>query len=72
MAPVLPRWCRVRSFLIEAFMCHTHNAAWHTLHNVVCGGAGRMGAYLDAVDRRLSCKVAQDQNTWLSTWLSVQ
>lgn len=49
---------RVRSFLIEAFMCHTHNAAWHTLHNVVCGGAGRMGAYLDAVDRRLSCKVA--------------
>lgn len=58
MAPVLPRWCRVRSFLIEAFMCHTHNAAWHTLHNIICGSAGRMGAYLDAVDRGLSCKVA--------------
>lgn len=49
---------RVRTFLIEAFMCHTHNAAWHTLHNIICGSAGRMGAYLDAVDRGLSCKVA--------------
>ncbi|KAF8662176.1 hypothetical protein HU200_056373 [Digitaria exilis] len=49
---------RVRTYLIEAFMCHTHNAAWHTLHNIICGSAGRMGAYLDVVSDQLSCKVA--------------
>ncbi|WVZ82735.1 hypothetical protein U9M48_029966 [Paspalum notatum var. saurae] len=49
---------RVRTFLIEAFMCHTHNAAWHTLHNIICGSAGRMDAYLDVVAAQLSCKVA--------------
>ncbi|XP_066376744.1 probable lysophospholipase BODYGUARD 3 [Miscanthus floridulus] len=49
---------RVRTFLIEAFMCHTHNAAWHTLHNIICGSAGRMDAYLDVVAHQLSCKVA--------------
>jgi pimeloyl-ACP methyl ester carboxylesterase len=50
--------CRVRTFLIEAFMCHTHNAAWHTLHNIICGSAARMDAYLDVVAHQLSCKVA--------------
>ncbi|KAJ1257806.1 hypothetical protein BS78_10G024300 [Paspalum vaginatum] len=49
---------RVRTYLIEAFMCHTHNAAWHTLHNIICGSAGRMDAYLDVVATQLSCKVA--------------
>ncbi|CAN6223619.1 unnamed protein product [Urochloa humidicola] len=49
---------RVRTFLIEAFMCHTHNAAWHTLHNIICGSAARMGAYLDVVSSELTCKVA--------------
>lgn len=48
----------MRTFLIEAFMCHTHNAAWHTLHNIICGSAARMDAYLDVVSNRLSCKVA--------------
>jgi pimeloyl-ACP methyl ester carboxylesterase len=49
---------RVRTFLIEAFMCHTHNAAWHTLHNIICGSAARMDAYLDVLSSQLSCKVA--------------
>ncbi|CAL5050643.1 unnamed protein product [Urochloa decumbens] len=49
---------RVRTFLIEAFMCHTHNAAWHTLHNIICGSAARMGAYLDVLSSELTCKVA--------------
>ncbi|GJN01043.1 hypothetical protein PR202_ga18277 [Eleusine coracana subsp. coracana] len=49
---------RMRTFLIEAFMCHTHNAAWHTLHNIICGSAARMDAYLDVVSDQLSCKVA--------------
>lgn len=48
----------MRTFLIEAFMCHTHNAAWHTLHNIICGSAARMDAYLDVVANQLSCKVA--------------
>ncbi|KAK1603976.1 hypothetical protein QYE76_027649 [Lolium multiflorum] len=49
---------RMRTFLIEAFMCHTHNAAWHTLHNIMCLSASKMGAYLDVVSNNLSCKVA--------------
>ncbi|CAN6202706.1 unnamed protein product [Urochloa humidicola] len=49
---------RVRTFLIEAFMCHTHNAAWHTLHNIICGSAARMDAYLDVLSSELTCKVA--------------
>uniref|UniRef100_J3MCI9 Uncharacterized protein n=1 Tax=Oryza brachyantha TaxID=4533 RepID=J3MCI9_ORYBR len=39
----------MRTFLIEAFMCHTHNAAWHTLHNILCGSAGKIDSYLDVV-----------------------
>ncbi|TVU12798.1 hypothetical protein EJB05_46458, partial [Eragrostis curvula] len=49
---------RMRTYLIEAFMCHTHNAAWHTLHNIICGSAARMDAYLDVVADQLACKVA--------------
>ncbi|CAM8954020.1 unnamed protein product [Rhodiola kirilowii] len=47
---------RVKTFLMEGFFCHTHNAAWHTLHNVICGSAGKFGEYLDAV-RDLNCDV---------------
>ncbi|KAK1273467.1 hypothetical protein QJS04_geneDACA010799 [Acorus gramineus] len=48
---------RVKTFLIEGFMCHTHNAAWHTLHNIICGSAGKIGGYLDTVNERLTCDV---------------
>ncbi|KAK7391848.1 hypothetical protein VNO78_20271 [Psophocarpus tetragonolobus] len=48
---------RVRTFLLEGFFCHTHNAAWHTLHNIICGTAGKMGSYLDAVRENPNCKV---------------
>lgn len=47
---------RIRTFLIDGFMCHTHHAAWHTLHNVICGTAGKMDAYLEIVTK-LDCKV---------------
>ncbi|CAM8947428.1 unnamed protein product [Rhodiola kirilowii] len=47
---------RIRTFLLEGFFCHTHNAAWHTLHNVICGSAGKLDGYLDAV-RDLKCDV---------------
>ncbi|KAK1320759.1 hypothetical protein QJS10_CPA03g02097 [Acorus calamus] len=48
---------RVKTFLIEGFMCHTHNAAWHTLHNIICGSADKIDGYLDAVNERLTCNV---------------
>ncbi|XP_061342587.1 probable lysophospholipase BODYGUARD 3 [Gastrolobium bilobum] len=48
---------RIRTFLLEGFFCHTHNAAWHTLHNIICGTAGKIGSYLDAVRENINCKV---------------
>ncbi|PKA54219.1 cardiolipin-specific phospholipase [Apostasia shenzhenica] len=49
---------RIRTFLMEGFFCHTHNAAWHTLHNIICGSAGKIDGYLDAVRETMpSCHV---------------
>lgn len=48
---------RIRTFLMEGFFCNTHNAAWHTLHNIICGSAGKIDGYLDEVKERLSCDV---------------
>ncbi|KAK9274925.1 hypothetical protein L1049_022180 [Liquidambar formosana] len=48
---------RVRTFLLDGFFSHTHNAAWHTLHNILCGISGRLDVYLDAVRDHLSCDV---------------
>ncbi|KAH0975130.1 hypothetical protein GBA52_017029 [Prunus armeniaca] len=48
---------RIRTFLYEGFFCHTHNAAWHTLHNIICGTAGKMDKYLDVVRDHLKCDV---------------
>ncbi|XP_019431268.1 PREDICTED: probable lysophospholipase BODYGUARD 3 [Lupinus angustifolius] len=48
---------RVRTFLLEGFFCHTHNAAWHTLHNIICGTARKIGTYLDAIKDNLNVKV---------------
>ncbi|RDY07460.1 putative lysophospholipase BODYGUARD 3, partial [Mucuna pruriens] len=48
---------RVRTFLLEGFFCHTHNAAWHTLHNIICGTGGKIGSYLDSVRENPNCKV---------------
>ncbi|XP_022773600.1 probable lysophospholipase BODYGUARD 3 [Durio zibethinus] len=48
---------RIRTYLIEGFFCHTHNAAWHTLHNIICGTASKLDLYLDTVRYRLKCDV---------------
>ncbi|XP_030530373.2 probable lysophospholipase BODYGUARD 3 isoform X1 [Rhodamnia argentea] len=48
---------RLRTYLVEGFCCHTHNAAWHTLHNIICGTAGKLDAYLDAVRDRVNCEI---------------
>ena len=42
---------------MEGFFCHTHNAAWHTVHNIICGTAGKLDKYLDVVRDRLTCNV---------------
>ncbi|ONK73764.1 uncharacterized protein A4U43_C04F35130 [Asparagus officinalis] len=48
---------RFKTFLMEGFFCHTHNAAWHTLHNIICGSASKIDSYLDTVRDRLRCNV---------------
>ncbi|XP_076936203.1 putative lysophospholipase BODYGUARD 1 [Bidens hawaiensis] len=48
---------RIRTYLVDGFCCHTHNAAWHTLHNVICGTAAKIEGYLDMVQKRLNCNV---------------
>lgn len=48
---------RLKTFLLEGFFCHTHNAAWHTLHNIICGSADKIEGYLDAVRDHLRCSV---------------
>ncbi|KDP25208.1 hypothetical protein JCGZ_20364 [Jatropha curcas] len=48
---------RFRTFLCEGFFCHTHNAAWHTLHNIICGTASKLDDYLDILRDSLKCDV---------------
>ncbi|KAF2313525.1 hypothetical protein GH714_011449 [Hevea brasiliensis] len=48
---------RIRTFLLEGFFSHTHNAAWHTLHNIICGTASKLDGYLDTVRDHLKCDV---------------
>ncbi|CAH8275535.1 unnamed protein product [Arabidopsis lyrata] len=57
IARVLTRNNRTVNFLIEGFMCHTHNAAWHTLHNIICGTGSKLDTYLDIVRDKLKCNV---------------
>ncbi|KAL5726764.1 hypothetical protein ACHQM5_000027 [Ranunculus cassubicifolius] len=49
---------RIKTYLVDGFMCHTHNAAWHTLHNIICGTAGKMDAYLEEIRDHLKCNVS--------------
>ncbi|CAH9089569.1 unnamed protein product [Cuscuta epithymum] len=48
---------RIRRYLVEGFCCHTHNAVWHTMHNIICGTATKMEGYLEAVNHRMKCDV---------------
>ncbi|XP_020084040.1 probable lysophospholipase BODYGUARD 1 [Ananas comosus] len=48
---------RIRTYLMDGFFCHTHNASWHTLHNIICGSAGKIDRYLDVVRDQLRCDV---------------
>ncbi|CAN8308164.1 unnamed protein product [Cochlearia groenlandica] len=57
LAKLITRNNRTINFLIEGFMCHTHNAAWHTLHNIICGVGSKLDIYLDMVRYKLNCNV---------------
>ncbi|KAL1191886.1 putative lysophospholipase BODYGUARD 3 [Cardamine amara subsp. amara] len=57
LAKLITRNNRTINFLIEGFMCHTHNAAWHTLHNIICGIGSKLDWYLDMVRDNLKCNV---------------
>ncbi|KAL1222740.1 putative lysophospholipase BODYGUARD 2 [Cardamine amara subsp. amara] len=48
---------RMRTYLIEGFLCHTHNASWHTLHNIIFGSGGKLESYLDHVRDHVDCNV---------------
>ncbi|KAF7147720.1 hypothetical protein RHSIM_Rhsim03G0046300 [Rhododendron simsii] len=37
-------------FLVMDLARHTHQSAWHSMHNVICGGAKSMDKYLDALN----------------------
>ena len=54
---ISPKKYRIKTFLIEGFCCHTHNAAWHTLHNIICGTGSKLDEYLDSVRDQLKCDV---------------
>ncbi|CAL4931962.1 unnamed protein product [Urochloa decumbens] len=48
---------RVRTYLMDGFFCHTHIASWHTLHNIICGSAGKIDKCLEVVRDQLTCDV---------------
>ncbi|CAN6466378.1 unnamed protein product [Victoria cruziana] len=48
---------RMRTYMVEGFCCHTHHAAWHTLHNIICGAANKMDGYLEQLAKLDLCPV---------------
>ncbi|RWW23822.1 hypothetical protein GW17_00011915 [Ensete ventricosum] len=42
-------FCRALSFLFMDLTKHTHHSAWHTMHNVICGGAKLVDEHLEAL-----------------------
>ncbi|OIT27657.1 PREDICTED: probable lysophospholipase BODYGUARD 4 [Nicotiana attenuata] len=42
-------WNRNMHFMAIDLTRHTHHSAWHTMHNVICGGAKFMDKYLETL-----------------------
>ncbi|KAM3288430.1 putative lysophospholipase BODYGUARD 4 [Capsicum chacoense] len=42
-------WNRNLHFMAIDLTRHTHHSAWHTMHNVICGGAKFMDKYLETL-----------------------
>ncbi|KAJ4972419.1 hypothetical protein NE237_005518 [Protea cynaroides] len=38
-------------FMVVDLSKHTHHSAWHTMHNVICGGAKLMDEYLESLNK---------------------
>lgn len=38
-------------FMVLDLTRHTHHSAWHTMHNVICGGAKLMDEYLETLNK---------------------
>ncbi|XP_010436140.1 PREDICTED: probable lysophospholipase BODYGUARD 2 [Camelina sativa] len=49
---------RMRTYLIEGFLCHTHNGSFHTLHNIIFGSGAKLDSYLDHVRDHVDCDIA--------------
>uniref|UniRef100_A0A0V0HNU5 Putative ovule protein n=1 Tax=Solanum chacoense TaxID=4108 RepID=A0A0V0HNU5_SOLCH len=43
-------WNRNLHFMAIDLTRHTHHSAWHTMHNVLCGGAKFMDKYLETLN----------------------
>ncbi|KAK9170640.1 hypothetical protein Syun_002780 [Stephania yunnanensis] len=37
-------------FVLQDLMRHTHHSAWHSMHNVICGGAKLVDRYLETLN----------------------
>ncbi|KZV43071.1 hypothetical protein F511_04463 [Dorcoceras hygrometricum] len=47
-------------FTVTDMTRHTHHSAWHTMHNVVCGGAKHLDGYLEVLTAaRVKIRVVQ-------------
>ncbi|PRQ45823.1 putative dihydrolipoyllysine-residue acetyltransferase [Rosa chinensis] len=44
-------WKRDLHFMTMDLTRHTHHSAWHTMHNVICGGAKLMECYLEVIGK---------------------
>ncbi|KAJ0910285.1 putative alpha/beta hydrolase-1 [Helianthus annuus] len=53
---------RKLSFLVMDLFRHTHHSAWHTMHNVICGGAKMMDPCLEIL-RRVGARVTVVQGS---------
>ncbi|KAK9715874.1 hypothetical protein RND81_06G195700 [Saponaria officinalis] len=53
-------WQRNVHFLIMDITKHTHHSAWHTMHNVICGGAKYLDGYFEILsENRVKMTVIQ-------------
>ncbi|XP_004290023.1 PREDICTED: uncharacterized protein LOC101312979 isoform X1 [Fragaria vesca subsp. vesca] len=44
-------WRKDLHFMTMDLSRHTHHSAWHTMHNVICGGAKLMESYLEVISK---------------------
>ncbi|KAL8095106.1 putative lysophospholipase BODYGUARD 4 [Apium graveolens] len=61
---ILKLFTRKRDLLqmLENVTQHTHHSAWHTMHNVICGGAKNMDEYLETI-RKSGVKITVIQGS---------